>query len=98
MLSMTQRKPSHRRGKASYTSFTVSASEERLSATASSRVAAAERRGRSSPGGSSSLRAGISQPAGSRAQSPAPAPALSRKLNAPASGWTQSTPATQPPA
>ena len=60
--------------------------------------AAAERRGRSSPGGSFSLRAGISQPAGSRAQSPAPAPALSRKLNAPASGWTQSTPATQPPA
>ena len=97
VLSMTQRKVSHRRGNASYTAFTVSASEERLSATASSRVAAAESRGGSS-GGAGASGTGVSQCFGKKAGAARPSPALRSRGRAVPEAGTQSTPSTHPPA
>lgn len=81
----------------SYTAFTVSASEERLSATASSRVAAAESRGGSS-GGAGVSGTGVSQCFGKKAGAARPSPALRSRGRAVPEAGTQSTPSTHPPA
>ena len=99
VLSMTQRKSSHFRGNASYTSLTVSAREDRLSATASSRVAAAESCGRCSCASAvSSTAAGASQPPGIQTTVRIPSPVLSNAPNAAPMGCTQNTPVRHPPA